>query len=167
MCNNSNCLYCPHIDKSGRAISVNTNHTYIIPQHTSCRLNNLIYLITCTKCGLQYVGQTICTLNKSLYNHFRDIKHATDPQNAPPSVLPKPFTRVGKHFAHHSHSKMDVKVQILVFIRRKPHLDSTEIFRKSRERHWIYRLRSLEPIGLNNMDDVKNSLAAEEQSGSS
>ncbi len=78
VCNKTNCLYCPHLDKSGRATSANTNRTYIIPQHTSCMFNNIIYLITCTKCGLQYVGQTKRTLNKHLYEHFRDIKHATD-----------------------------------------------------------------------------------------
>ncbi len=88
--------------------------------------------------SLPLVGQTKHALNKRLYEHFKDIGHATDLQNVPPSVLAKPFTRVGKHFAHHSHTKMDVKVQVLEFIRCKPHLDSIEIFHKSRERYWIY-----------------------------
>jgi hypothetical protein len=167
VCNNTNCRICPHLDKSGRAISATTNLRYIIPQRISCMFNNIIYLISCKQCGLQYVGQTKRALKVRFSEHFRDIRHATTPAMAPPSVLNKGFTRVGKHFSHSSHSYLDVTIQILEFIKRNPTQESTTIFRKARERYWMYRLRTLEPLGINSMDDVKNSLAAEEQFQSS
>ena len=37
---------------------------------TRCKTNNVIYLISCIKCGLQYVGQTTQALHNRLNGHL-------------------------------------------------------------------------------------------------
>ena len=40
----------------------------------SCDTEGVIYLVTCKKCGLQYVGQTKNQLNKRWHTYFSDAK---------------------------------------------------------------------------------------------
>ena len=39
-----------------------------------CGSENIIYLITCTKCGIQYVGETVNTLRFRMNAHRQSIK---------------------------------------------------------------------------------------------
>ncbi len=55
VCNN-NFRYCPKLDHSGLLHSTTTGWTFIIPFQITCKLNNLVYLITCNTCKSQYVG---------------------------------------------------------------------------------------------------------------
>jgi hypothetical protein len=55
------CTFCPRIKKIDKFTSFVTKKTYKIlhipnHRHISCEITNIIYLITCSKCGLQYVG---------------------------------------------------------------------------------------------------------------
>ena len=44
--------------ESDHFTSASSNRTYSITQHLHCISKNLIYLITCSKCNVQYVGST-------------------------------------------------------------------------------------------------------------
>ncbi len=48
ICVSTNCHYCPNLDKSGACWSFTTNQKYIVPSRISCKLNNSVYLFTCT-----------------------------------------------------------------------------------------------------------------------
>ncbi len=57
VCLSTNCHYCPHLDTICTSWNFVTNQKHIVPSRISCKLNNLVYLFTCT-CCLQYVGET-------------------------------------------------------------------------------------------------------------
>ncbi len=150
VCNNTYCMYNSYLDKSGAATIATTNCMYVIPQHTSSMSNNLIYLITCTKCGLQYMCQTKCPLNKCFYEYFREIKHDHDdtaPQNTRTVHTCETLHQLA-NTSHHSHYKMDVKV--LEFINHTWIPQKSSVALRAQQHEWC-----------------KNSLAAEEQSRSS
>src|ERR1700722_18757834 len=44
----------------------------------SCSSSNMIYLITCNRCKLQYVGETLQTLKKRMNDHRNGIKSKVD-----------------------------------------------------------------------------------------
>ena len=52
------CRYCPIINKTGKNKSHSNGNTFTSLQNVNCQSSNLIYLISCNKCGIQYVGQT-------------------------------------------------------------------------------------------------------------
>ena len=62
----------------GSSFSSNlTNKNYIIvsPNDTmNCSSKNIFYLITCRKCGIQYVGKTSRTLRSRMNNHRNRLK---------------------------------------------------------------------------------------------
>ena len=69
-------------------ISAKTSHLL------TCELSNLIYLINCTKCGFQYIGETKIPLRPlRMYEHFRSV------QNKKLNLL----TLVSRSFSRHGH----------------------------------------------------------------
>ena len=42
----------------------------------TCSSQNLIYLQTCKKCGIQYVGETSVQLNKRMTNHCTNVNNS-------------------------------------------------------------------------------------------
>ena len=107
----------------------------------SCLTPNVIYLITCLKCKLQYVGETKKPLHKRMYEHIRSIQkfgHTT-----------VPYTPVGEHFNNSCHKPAKFIFQILETIKGDPHSPETKIHRHNRELWWILNLQTLDPLGLN------------------
>ena len=51
-----------------------TGRKYHIRSNITCNTKNLVYLISCKKCGLQYVGDTENTLHMRMKRHRSDIK---------------------------------------------------------------------------------------------
>ncbi|XP_062509166.1 uncharacterized protein LOC134185402 [Corticium candelabrum] len=83
----------------------------------------MIYLIQCTKCGMQYVGETGQCLHQRMNNHRADV---TSKQ-----LEGKP---VGRHDKP-QHSVEDMKVTIIDYLGLKDDLS-----RKCRESEWIRKL---------------------------
>lgn len=152
VCKNASCRYCPLLDHSGKVLSTTTGRYYIVPQWFTCRFNNLIYCITCRRCNSQYVGQTKLTIMSRFQKHLLDIRHCQDWANAPPSAIAKGPTNVGFHFSRPNHNIGDVRIQVLELIRLHPDSDSAQEVRDRRERHWMHRLKTLNPFGLNGTD---------------
>ncbi len=152
VCNNSNCRYCPKLDHSGIVKSTSTKHTYIVPQRITFIFNNLIYLITCKVCQSQYVGQTMNSIQMRFQKHLNDISHCMDWSKAPPSAKAQGPTNVGLHFAQRGHSASDIQINVLEFIKCDPKSPDTLVWRESREKFWMHRLKSLKPFGINATD---------------
>ena len=72
------CRYCPLLNKSGKIKSHKTGKTFTSLKSVNCQSSNLIYLITCNNCGIQYVGQTKNRLLTRFQGHFNDIAHDRD-----------------------------------------------------------------------------------------
>jgi len=108
-----------------------TGENHVIHKHLSCQTKNAIYLITCRKCQVQYVGETGRSLETRLIEHCADARHNRD-------------TPVGKHFNMPGHSARHISVMC---IDRPP---KTDIFmRKKLEKDWISKLQTCQPLGLN------------------
>ena len=100
-------------------------------------------VITCSTCGIQYVGQTKNKLLTRFNSHHYDISHNND-------------TTVARHFnkcPRPQPAKFDgVNISILSFIRAPPDTKAGQAERDKEEKRWIHRLSSVVPRGLNLLD---------------
>ena len=132
------CRYCPKINHSGRITSTFSKREYKTKGIVDCKNSNLIYCISCKKCSKQYVGQTMLALSKRFSTHFNLIEYHSDTHS------------VSRHFNLPDHNGLkDVEIHILDFIHAKPRSNRAAQLRDTIETHWIHRLRTQAPIGLN------------------
>jgi len=140
-CKTENCEYCPKLNKSGRIKSSHTGRSYVSKHNVTCNSSNIIYCITCKKCGKQYVGQTKRRLKDRCVQHFYHIKKRD-----------KSFP-IGRHFNLPDHNGTDdVELHIVDFIHRHPDSITAAKLRDLIEKNWIMRLRTSAPHGINTMD---------------
>ena len=112
--------------------SHSTGTTHKTRSTFTCKTRNLVYLIQCRKCGLQYVGETANPLHIRMNGYRSDIHTwKTD----------KP---VAAHFNLPDHTLDDLQVMGI----EKIHNNDTE-WRKHRESYWIFTLDTLAPTGMN------------------
>ena len=97
-----------------------------------CRTKNVVYLIQCAKCSIQYVGETENALRIRLTGHRSDINHHR---------LDRP---VAHHFNQPHHSLKDLTIMVIEKIYR----DDAQL-RKQKESYWIDTIKTLSPNGLN------------------
>jgi len=108
-CDTFGCKYCRTINKTGTLQSNTTGIIHPTMRKVSCRSSNLIYAVTCKKCGIQYVGQTLLRIKDRFVGHFGDINKSN--QEKP----------LGKHFSQHTHNGIeDVIITVLEFIKMPP-----------------------------------------------
>ena len=94
-CKDRRCATCPHLDCRKFFSSEKTSKTYTIRHSFNCSSRYIIYLITCSKCKKQYVGQTTQKL-KTRFNHYRS------------NILCRVSTYIANHFNLPSHSIQNV-----------------------------------------------------------
>jgi hypothetical protein len=124
-----NCYLCPYINTTNTANSTQNDFIIKINGDLHCRTPNMIYLITCTQCNKQYVGETGNDTRTRFRGHFQDIRENTGP---------KP---VGMHF--NLHDVTCLRVTLL----RDRHLNNNK--RKRTEEALIYQFGSFTPDGMN------------------
>jgi hypothetical protein len=136
-CSKKNCNWCTELQqRKGWIRSYVTRRTYRISPNTTCMTNNVIYLLSCTKCKKQYVGETKRSFVVRYKEHRRDIVKKKD-------------TPVAKHFSQEGHSVTDIIPNILDFMGTDPAHPKATASRKEREKYWMSRLRCLSPLGIN------------------
>jgi hypothetical protein len=127
------CNCCPYVITSNEFFSTHTNEKFKVTGSFNCNTEGVIYLITCTKCNVQYVGQTgrkfADRINEHLY-YIRKKKEAT-----------------GTHFSTDNHTNSDMRVQIVEKV-----MPNTVNMRLERESMWIHKLATKRPHGLNKSD---------------
>lgn len=126
-CGNMKCMSCLYIVSSVTFTS-RAKKVYSLKEHFHCKTNNVIYLITCKRCNLQYVGQTSQTIQRRFCDHLSTIKTKKD-------------LTLSKHFNLAEHSVHDISLMVI------DRADPKDLLK--RERHWISELNTLEPNGLN------------------
>ena len=102
-----------------------------------------IYAITCKKCGKQYVGQTYRSIRERFLGHIQDVNS-------------KQLTKtIGAHYNQPDHNGWkDFSVSILFLSNRNPGSPNNVghaalVQRLDIEDHWIKKLKTLDPQGLN------------------
>jgi hypothetical protein len=138
-CKRVRCPLCPlHINQQ-TIYSPIAKATYKLPRVLDCETRNLIYCIQCKTCGKLYVGETLRSLRERINEHLGDIRQHR---------IKKP---VARHFLSKGHSIKSFSHKVLELIKRDPKEETCTKYRRARERDWIFKLRCLEPIGLNSM----------------
>ena len=139
----NSCRYCPRINHTGHIVSKTTGQQFPTMTNINCQSSNIIYLVTCSNCGIQYVGQTKnCLLTRFQGHHF-DIKNQND-------------TTVSQHYnkcpsSHPAHFE-GIQISILSFIKNPANSKAGQFERDREEKRWIHRLATVVPKGLNLMD---------------
>ena len=130
-CLSSRCKTCGSSVATSSFTSHHNNKHFFILHHITCSSTKLIYLITCTLCGKQYVGQTEQTLRQRMNGHRHCILNDRD-------------TPVSRHFNLPDHSFIHLQV---IGIDHVPGTDTHG--RMNKETFWIHALGTLEPNGIN------------------
>ena len=99
----------------------------------SCKSSNIIYLITCRRCGQQYVGETGQLLHCRINGHRFNITHRNTEES--PVVL---------HFNGEGHTLADMTIMAIDKI-----YSHDLCLRKIRESRWIRTLGTSYPLGMN------------------
>ena len=132
-CEANRCVVCAdHIQEGDSITSNSTNSSHRIKGSITCTTSNVVYLISCRVCGVQYVGETKNTLKKRFYGHRSTVN--TENLDTP----------VGYHFNRPNHSMSDMILQGIESLGNRP-----DTVRASRERFWMRLLHSIQPHGLN------------------
>ena len=128
---NKPCIICPFMKKSTYVTSHVTNKHYRLKGYYNCQTKSAVYLISCSKCGLQYVGQTGNTINERIRGHLTDIRAGNN------------FKPVSRHFTSNNHTVNDVNVTVITTT------SQTTNIRLRTEEVWIAILQTREPGSLN------------------
>ena len=123
------CLTCRHT--THQTILQSPKRLYTICDRFTCQSENVVYSITCRRCGSLYIGETGRRLRERFGEHLRSIR------NNPPGFP------VAEHFNSASNSLNDIMVCGL----KRCSGDNTRP--KKQEIRLIFELRTLKPNGLN------------------
>ena len=86
-CNKTSCTACPFIeDGCNQYTFYSTGQTFKIKSHITCETPNVIYMIQCTKCNLQYIGET----KRRLIDRFNDnrrVAQSVERRRSNPKVV--------------------------------------------------------------------------------
>ena len=107
--------------------------------HITCTTSNIIYLISCRICGIQYIGETKNSIKKCFYGHRSTVK------------TQKLDTPMGQHFNLPNHSISDMILQGIEAL-----ANHRESVRLSREKMWIRCVHTIHPHGLNKQEWITN-----------
>ena len=81
--------------------------TYQVKATANCKTSNVVYVIECTRCKKQYVGETENVFYIQMNGHWSNIKHRR---------LEKP---VANHFNSKGHSLEDLSIFVVEQIHRE------------------------------------------------
>ena len=124
-------VYLSHTVEATTFTSSSTGETFPIRKYMTCKSANVIYLITCKTCEIQYVGESGRPMECRIEEHCGDARHNRNKQ-------------VGRHFNRPNHNACNISV---IAIDRPPKNDT--IMRKILEKEWITKMNTIEPHGLN------------------
>ena len=102
----------------------NNGWQYKVKIKASCKSSNVIYLITCRRCGQQYVGKTEQLLHCRINNHRYDITHRRTEES---------------HVAEHFNSNADTQAGMVIMVIDQMH-SSNPCLQKIRESKWTRTL---------------------------
>lgn len=135
-CGKNRCKTCQYVSTQKTVHNCTTNKNFWIELKTNdtvtCDTKNVIYLLTCKKCSLQYIGETSQSLKQRFGQHRRMIQNSSND------------TLVYKHFNASGHTLDDVAVLILEVL---PTADKKQLHEK--ELKWIKLLNTGYPFGFN------------------
>jgi hypothetical protein len=125
------CVVCPFILEDKKITS--NNFTWKLNRHINCESRNLVYMIRCQKCKLNYIGESERTLEERISEHIGYIR--TKKQNQ----------ATGFHFNLPGHGLEHMKVTGIELVKKM----ETQ-YRKERESYLIRKFNTFYQ-GINRM----------------
>lgn len=102
-------------------------------ENLCCKTKNLVYLIECKRCFIQYVGETKRALCERFREHMRS------------AITGKLTTQIAHHFSNGVCTPQDMSVSII----ERMQDGTTENERRQSEKKWMLLLNTVYPLGLN------------------
>ena len=145
----SDCMTCPALIRNQTIKSQTTGRIYNVvdvnPTRINCKLQNYIYLLTCSSCLVQYVGESIVPLHKRINIH-RTSKTGCE-------ISIDHYTNVCPDATF--------SIQILEILPGNGYVngridEAMRKYRGDREDHWMKLLRTVYPYGLNDKTKSMN-----------
>ena len=132
-------LCCRQVLSTSTFKSQQTKRLYTIFHNITCKSSNIIYLLECKKCHIQYVGKTETPFNLRLNNHRRNAYHPND-ETIPACI----------HFSDNNHDfNRDARFTLIEQIHSTHSTTKRKHIILQRENFWITELKTLTPNGLN------------------
>ena len=134
-CGKSRCQVCNVMSNTEHFYSNVDSREYRIHYSFNCDSSNVVYLLECTACGVQYVGST-CTPFRLRFNNYKACSRKFD------SGASVPHVEFFRHFTGEGHHGFlqDISVKTI---------DRLTGGNRMRESFWQYRLDCFSPKGLN------------------
>ena len=133
-CGAPRCWMCTYV--SATTIINGPQHNITIREHFTCKSSNVVYCISCLRCLVLNIGETVCMLREHTGKHLRAIT-----SNIPGFPVPDHFNKPG-------HGLEDMEVGCVKQCREQTcHL--TNNARCCDKMHLIFHLGTLRPHGLN------------------
>ena len=135
-CGRPGCLTCPIFEEKNCITSTVTHERFSISTRMTCSSSHLIYIIRCTVCNKQYVGETIRPLHVRMNGHREKFLSTVD---SPDRYM------IYKHFDEHGGFK---SLRVSPIIACDP---------SSREGQWeteketILKMKTYIPFGINSL----------------
>ena len=146
-CGNKRCKTCNILGTDSHFTSSLTNKSYCTRafDDINCKTSNVVYGITCSHCGLIYVGETKGQLNKRISGHRYQI-------------LKNGGQLLYQHFNLPDHSILSMGVIVIEKIYHHTNSPSLSTpYRREREEYWIKELGTASPYGCNdNVSSIGN-----------
>ena len=141
-CTSNRCDVCNYLAVGDSFSSHVTGTSYTVNHRLDCNSRNVVYLINCKVCGLQYVGSTTTKFRLRFNNHKSRLRAHSKMSAANKG---KDDT-IYKHFhSDEHHGLRDIEIHLIDKVNEKDNL-------LAKEGQWAYRLRSVRPEGLNESD---------------
>ena len=129
-CAKSNCMICPFVKSSSTFKSTVTGKVYDICHKYNCLSYNVIYLVTCDTCDMQFVGHTTQKLSQKFRDYcYRDSDGITKAMD--------------NHFNDYKCYRNDIRIQIIdhVGVGENNRLEPKEML-------WATELQTFKPKGF-------------------
>ena len=134
-CGEKRCKCCRHMQHSSSYTSNKVTGKQCKNCCTvNCKSVNISYILECSVCGLQYVGESTQIFHKRLNGHRSDLTK-------------KPCFPVSQHFGLSDDSPDDFNRMAILVIEQN--CLWSDFQRENRERFWIKELSVLHPDGIN------------------
>ena len=125
------CRTCPDV-KTTKVIKATVTVTTVeLTRHHTCQDENLVYIVECSKCRLQYIGETKHTAEKRWAEHLGYVRNKRLDQ------------ATGAHFNLPGHNIHHMTFSVLEKI-----TSNNPQYRKARESHYIEKF-NLKYAGMN------------------
>lgn len=143
-CGKARCKVCKHIQATNFVESTHSNFKYSLHSNLNCDSSNVVYLLECGVCSIQYIGQTDTAFRTRFNNHRSHVNSL-------------PHLPLSQHINSENHPFDSIKVTLL-----QSGFSSTRE-REQRESYMIYKFNTLK-AGLNINPGILSSIRALEDS---